>query len=699
MAKIGASTNEKIFQIKSFLGMNESPDGDTMLKMGEAAEMRNWRVTRDGNLQRRPGMLTLKGLAQTYTLNVDAAAEKVYENAAAAMHLRMYPTANIVDGIIELSGDEESVDVANAAENAGLYWRRDASHVWKLKGCTANADGSTYTWEFYRVKAVPTGNNLNVAGMWTGFVNGREELLAACDGKLWRLWDATSGEYIRTAIGDIDTSRNVHFFGFSNIVYMLNGSQYKQWDGTTLADVHGYRPMVRVSVPPAGGGESLENVNRLCGERRLMISPDGEAATFALPEKGLASVDYVKNTATNENIASSEYTYDLTNGTVTFTAAPAKSVNSYEIGYTMPNPFRSQVTSMRYSELYNSTQDTRVFIYGDGTYKALYSGIDYDGKPRADYFPDLFEMAIGDANTPITGLIRHYSTLICFKSHSAYSIRYGSYTLSDGLQTAAFYSMPTNRIIGNSAMGQVQLVLNSPRTLFGNEVYEWKNNGSYASNLSVDERQAKRISDRVNATLHGFNLERCVCYDDNSNQEYYICCGDKALVHNYAADVWYCYTGFPASCLLSFHGDLYMGTPDGRFIRISYAYKSDDGEPIYAYWESGSMSFGQDYMRKYAASLWVAIKPESNSEVWVTVQTDRKSTYTEKIVDSRLATFEHVDFAHYSFLTNRKPHMNKLKIKAKKFVFYKLIFKSASSSANATVLATDIRVRFTGYAK
>ena len=32
-----------------------SPDGDTKLKMGEAAVMRNWRVTRDGNLQKRPG--------------------------------------------------------------------------------------------------------------------------------------------------------------------------------------------------------------------------------------------------------------------------------------------------------------------------------------------------------------------------------------------------------------------------------------------------------------------------------------------------------------------------------------------------------------------------------------------------------------------------------------------------------------------
>ena len=85
--------------------------------------------------------------------------------------------------------------------------------------------------------------------------------------------------------------------------------------------------------------------------------------------------------------------------------------------------------------------------------------------------------------------------------------------------------------------------------------------------------------------------------------------------------------------------------------------------------------------------------------MYVTVQTDRKSVYTEKVVASRLSTFDPANFAHWSFSVNRKPHMKKLKIKAKKFVFYKLIFKSDSSDSTATLLAADIRVRQTGYAK
>jgi hypothetical protein len=340
-----------------------------------------------------------------------------------------------------------------------------------------------------------------------------------------------------------------------------------------------------------------------------------------------------------------------------------------------------------------------VFLYGDGSNKCIYSGIDYDGEPSAEYFPDLYECLVGDENTPITGMIRHYSTLTCFKSNSTWLISATEMTLADSLNIPAFYVAPVNRTIGNAAMGQVRLVLNSPYTLFGNDLYEWRNSSYYTSNLSSDERQARRSSDRIWGTLRSYDAENCYCYDDNDGQEYYICYNGEALVFNYAADTWSRYTQFPVSCMVNLHGDLYIGTTDGKLKHFNYWWLSDDGEPIKAYWESGSMSFGQDYMRKYAAMLWVSIKPETNSEVYVTAQTDRSSSLTERIVESYLSTFSQANFARWSFGTNRRPKMRKLKIKAMKFVYYKLIFSCDSADTRATVLAADIRVRTTGYTK
>ena len=59
MAQILGSDDVKVFKIQKFLGLNESPDGDTQLKMGEASEMRNWKVTTEGHLRVRSGYKTV----------------------------------------------------------------------------------------------------------------------------------------------------------------------------------------------------------------------------------------------------------------------------------------------------------------------------------------------------------------------------------------------------------------------------------------------------------------------------------------------------------------------------------------------------------------------------------------------------------------------------------------------------------------
>ena len=606
MAQITATTSERVFPIKGWLGLHQNPDGDTKLKLGEAAEMRNFRITRDGNLQRRPGTLSV--------INLD--------------------------------------------------------------------EGEP------------------IRGMWSGFVKGEEVFLAACNGNIYRLHTQENGLFLADRLGEMDTENEVHFFGFSDIAYMLNGKEYKQWDGDVFADVHGYRPLVNIAIAPDNTSrEELEQINKLCGERRAWISPDGTGKTFYLPEKNIQSIDYVMNLASGENVSVSDYAFNLEAGTVTFNNAPAKSINSYEIGWTMAETFRHEVLGMRWSEFYSGSTDTRVFLYGDGSNEAFYSDIDYDGNQRADYFPDMNEIKVGDVNTPITAMIRQYSTLVCFKSNSAWSIGYGTVTKADGLQIAAFYVTPTNRSIGNAAPGQVRLVLNAPYTLHGNDLYEWRNTSSYSSNLSRDERQTKRISDRVYAALRSYDFAKCKCWDDNNSQEYYICYNKKALVYNYAADAWYAYDNFDVECMANYKGELYIGTSNGNINHFGYAHLNDNGEAIDAYWESGSMSFGQDYMRKYAAQLWIGIEPESCAEIEVTVMTDKKSSYAEKVVASSLSTFDQANFSEWSFKTNRQPFMKRLKIKAKKFVFYKLIFKTNSPDTTATILAADIRVRFQGYAK
>ncbi len=615
MAKIRAGESRTVFQIKSWLGLNESPDGDTGLRAGQAAEMRNFRVTREGHLQIRPGY-----------------------------------------GAV----------------------------------CTL-AEGAP------------------VQGLWQGYVAGMLRLLAACGGRLWLVTPVAAqetraaqaaqetregqgargsvGEWEKEDLGEIHDGSTT-FFGFAKKVYVLTGAGYYCWDGTgQVREVEGYVPLVAVATPPAGGGQLLEGINKLTGKRRQRFSPDGSATVFHLTERDIDEVVGVEGTGES-------YTADLGAGTVTFAKAPAKGTDCLTITYRKGMGEREQVGKMRFAETYGGS-DARVFLYGDGTNLALYSGLDENGQATAEYFPAMNEVAVGTANTPLTALIRHYDRLLCYKPDGAWVMEYTTVNLESGERGAGFYLSSINREVGNVSLGQAQLVDNDPRTLFGGAVYSWP-----LSNAAIrDERNARRLSDRVNATLGEFQLEECITFDDGDEQEYYIVCGDRALVHSYAADAWYYYTDVPMACLVKVGGVLCFGTPDGRVMEFSRAYRNSDGREIDAYWESGAMDFSREWMRKYSSLLWVSLKPEAQAALYVTVETDRKSDYPRKIAAPGLASLLHASFQHWSFQTNRKPKIVREKLKVKKAVFYKLILESRSKSATATVLSVDIQVRYTGNAK
>ena len=439
----------------------------------------------------------------------------------------------------------------------------------------ASQSADHFEWSFCAVSASANTTDTVVRGLWSGFVAGQEVLCAACNGYLWQLTRSADGAWSKTACGAVDTSGDVHMFGFQDRLYLLNGSEYKVWDGTALTDVGGYRPLVAVSVPPAGGGTALEQINKLNGLRRVRVSPDGTATAFRLPEQNLASVDYVRDVATGEDIES--YDVSLTAGTVTITPAPAEGTNSIEIGYSVAADTAEEILAMRCAELYNGAQDTRVFVYGDGTNRCFYSGIDFDGLPRADYFPELNVAHIGDANTPVTAMIRHYDRLLAFKLDSAWSIGYAQLTLADGSVTAGFYVAPINRSVGCCAPGQAVLVENRPRTLDARSVVEWRTTAS--GSLSGDERNAERVSQRVDETIRSFDLETAKAFYDKYAHEYYVIGADgTALVNGIDADAWYVYTNFAARCLINYKDELYFGTADGYLRHFSTEYFSDEGE-------------------------------------------------------------------------------------------------------------------------
>ena len=590
MARITKTYGDKMLRLDKWLGLNENPDGDTHLKLGESPEMRNFRVTRDGHLQLRPGY---------------------------------HPMIKLGDSPIR--------------------------------------------------------------GMWTGYVDGQEVSLAACAGHIWKIdtvsWEA---EDLGKLVDD-----STQFFGFAKKVYILNGHEFYSWSGTgMIAPVEGYIPIIAISTPPAGGGTLLEPVNKLTGKKRQKFSPNGSATTFQMAETGIERIISVET----DLGASLPFSMNFATGVITISPARPQGINTLIVTWGKGNGDRESVTAKRHAEFYNGANDTRVFLYGDGTNEAIYSDLDEFGLGTAEYFPDLNVMHVDSANTPITGMLRHYDRLLTFKTDGVFSTHYSTLPLPDGTVTAGFFTSTVNREIGNIAMGQVRLVQNDPLSIYSRSVYEW----GLASGAVRDERNNKRISDRVEASMSNMNLLDAICFDHEERREYYIVSDGKALVHNYENNTWYRYTNFPAVAMGVHDSEIYFGTESGEIMHLSRLYRDDNGEPIDAYWESGSMDFGAGYLDKTTTDLWVTIKPESHARVTVTAQTNNRSIYIERIISLGLATFQTANFARWSFGTNRKPQSNRRHIRVRRFEFYKLVFKSKDTAATTTILSTDIQIRFGG---
>lgn len=542
-------------------------------------------------------------------------------------------------------------------------------------------------------ETTPESPETRIYGVWRGFVGPSERTIAAYAGVLWDIDLEAGSAKPKGKLTEAETS----FFGFGGKVYCLNGHEYMVWDGgddTEFVEVEGYIPVVQTATNPAGAGVLLENVNRLTGKRRVEFSPDGTATTFQLPE---TEIDEVISAKTGDDEL--EFTADVTNGTVKISTAPAKGVNSLTITYRKGEGARDEVVKMRHSELYNGGTDTRVFLYGNGTNKTIYSGIEYaSGEPSAEYFPDLYEVEVGESNTPITALVRHYSRMMAYKPNSAWVVQYGTITLDDSVTTAAFYVLPINRQFGNEALGQVKLLENNPLTLDVGSVYQWRSTSS-AGYVNASESNARRVSDRVGATLAEFDIKNTKTANIKSEHEYWFIYNRQALILNYANDAWYYYNNLPFDLLLEVEDEKYGFSGDGKVVHFDRQYRNDNGEAIDAYAATGAMDFDKEWLLKYSPMVFVAIQPESNARISVTVETNKRSDYPEKVVAAGISTLSHVNFAHFSFRTNRKPQVKRVKLKVKKATFYKLIFKSNSASATATVIETDVQLRYAGNVK
>lgn len=558
-----------------------------------------------------------------------------------------------------------------------------------------------------------------ILGSWSGYISN-DEYLAICDffdghDRLF-LYRVNKGEYSLVcnqegALGLISQKDPMlKIFSFASKLYVMCRNKILFFDGETFQEEDPYVPLVITGASPSGGGTSLENLNLLSGYRRVEYSADGESTEYVLPEE---AEEVTKVIVDNVELTDGG-TFSLDSHKYVFTTAPVKGVANVEITYRVSQEAEEaaklSVHSCPLVEAYNGSTDTRLFVAGNGTNICYYSGVTLDGSPSATYFPAMNEVAVDVSSSPVTGLTRHYSKLLVFKPDGAFTISYEAVTLTDGSTVAGFYLRSANREIGNDVLGQVQTVNNYPRTLTKDGVYEWR----ITSSFYRDERYAVRVSDRVGQSLANIDIQKIVTCDDTFRKTYYLFLNDSSgsvLINRYGVNrngVWFLYMGEHFKNVQSAFvcGGNVVLIHDGEIFTLDDSLTLDcsvapDGEAlsIPAVWESGFMAFGADFRRKYSSYIYVSLKPESNSALTITASTDRRDNYTEKSVHHNIFSFENLNFDTFTFFMGHSPFIQRIRLKVKKFIYYKLIFRVEERGANATILGIDQQVRFSSMAK
>ena len=627
-----------MFTVDKFLGIDESADGLTELGMGVASKMENFYVTDAYNLTVRPSI---------QRIDPNQARTPATILASWAGHIGDEENENVDDEYLVV------VDFDGAADRIFMY--------------RGNDDGGFYIAHTQR----------GTLGL-----------------------SKAENAYVKV-------------FPFGSSLYIMSAGNTVRFDGGAFHVAEPYVPLVIAGAEPTGAGTTFENINLLTGMRRIDYSADGSSKAYVLPAEATAVKKIVVDNV-EQNVASSG-SFSSETHTFTFNSPPTKGVGNVEITYdtdaAAAETNRMRIVKMMLTEAYNGSTDTRLFVAGDGSNICYYSGVTQNGETSAMYFPAMNEIAVDMTSAAVTGLIRHYSKLLVFtRGGGVYTFTYEPVTQTDGSTVAGFYLRPVNKSLGNDVMGQVQTVNNFARTVTRDGIYSWNSTASYYN----DERYAKRVSDQVEKTLKTADIAKVVTCDDNFSKTYYVFLNDAegtVLVNRYdlAKDgVWCIYKGQLfrniKNAMVS-HGVMVLAN-ETELLRLDSNQVFDaaqeiggNTQQIKALWESGYMDFGADFQRKYSSELYISMLPQNHSSMMITAATDRREEYAVKEVSTNIFSWIGADFRWWTFNTNSAPHINRIRLKVKKFVYYKLTFRVETPGAQATVLGYDQTVRFGSMAK
>jgi len=431
------------------------------------------------------------------------------------------------------------------------------------------------------------------------------------------------------------------FIVFQGLLYMLNGTSYIQFDGTTAKNVEPYIPTVSQGRKYDASASTLyEPLNFLTGGFIDMFSPLGAEKVFTMSFKGLDGSTVV---CSNGTVEGTGFSVNRTTGIVTFTVAPTAGTNTLKITAYKTNAADAlQIKNCTYAIEFSS----RLFITGNPNFpnRLWKTGLTPNQNPlQANYFPasglSSFDSVVG-IDKKMVAFIKKFDKLIYLKEDSVH-ITYNE-TQTDG--ASGFPISNINETIGCDMPGSVQLINNMP-------VFFNSQNGGYAiaSTTVLGENEVKPLSSNINGVglrpglLQETSIDLQDCSSFNDGQKYYLCMPgsgrvyiwDYSLGYNLANPEtlhWFIYDTVHANNFFMINNILcYSSSVNGSIVRFIDAL-NDFGQPINGKWKSKLMDFGIAEFYKNVTEMWLTTRANSDSTIIINHYDDNGTMINTSIV-------------------------------------------------------------------
>ena len=155
-------------------------------------------------------------------------------------------------------------------------------------------------------------------------------------------------------------------FVYNNILFIKDGLNYLEYNGSVCKDVEGTIPNVAIHNMNNNSTKMIQEANLItdyCYEEYL---PDGTKTEFPLSQKEVSNVTVWDISGVNEVQITTGFTVDTTTGLVTFDTAPEKSADkaSIKIKYSKTSDGRNIINKCKLACIF----DNRIFFSGNQDY-------------------------------------------------------------------------------------------------------------------------------------------------------------------------------------------------------------------------------------------------------------------------------------------------------------------------------------------